>query len=422
MKKIIGLGIIGFILVVGSINARAASTVPSDGVLYSDSGKTVKEALDELFTGLKEKQTEIDNLKKVGDATAEYIVSGKTALVQGKTVTGTIPNRTSVSAAKATGVTDVVGLNSSNFSNVAVSPYAGSLHWTVNSDGVSRLALRVPHGLYGGTSLSAYNDGDGYVGIGTDAFGNATTSQVLSGSTFTSTSGLKISGTMVNNGYGGDASKLILSTDNNLYYRIPVGYYSLNPNTNLSEVKASYSSVATAIGLTAVKLAKGQTVLGIQGTYVCASDTTASAADIVSGKTAYVSGNKVTGTASRTKVVTKTESYTIPKKASDGGMYAYNIRSTTIESLLGFVPTYEMIIFHCSTTSDGNADRDLIAYKIGDWIYHPTYSVSSSTPKATTTVAKGNSYTNVVTPPYFKLFNNTSSPLYVKGYTIVGVE
>ena len=57
---------------------------------------------------------------------------------------------------------------------------------------------------------------------------------------------------------------------------------------------ATYEQVANAIGLTADRLAPDGYVLGIYGTYT--SDATATAADIVAGKTAYINGEKVTGT------------------------------------------------------------------------------------------------------------------------------
>ena len=61
-----------------------------------------------------------------------------------------------------------------------------------------------------------------------------------------------------------------------------------------SFVNIPQPSVALAIGLTAAKLLKNQSVLGISGT--ATSDANASAGYIYSGKTAYVNGNKITGT------------------------------------------------------------------------------------------------------------------------------
>lgn len=61
-----------------------------------------------------------------------------------------------------------------------------------------------------------------------------------------------------------------------------------------------YSAVANAIGLTGDKIVSGNTILGVAGTAqtgVDTSDATATAADILSGKTAYVNGVKLTGTA-----------------------------------------------------------------------------------------------------------------------------
>ena len=60
-----------------------------------------------------------------------------------------------------------------------------------------------------------------------------------------------------------------------------------------------YSSLASTIGLTAEKLVRGNTILGIEGTQALGydtSDATAVAGDIVSGKTAYINGGVVTGT------------------------------------------------------------------------------------------------------------------------------
>ncbi len=92
-------------------------------------------------------------------------------------------------------------------------------------------------------------------------YGNASASQILSGKTAL-VGGSKVTGTMPNN-LSGTASSVI-TYENSLYYRIPAGYYGgLGWG---SEISATYADVASAIGLTAGKLLKGQTVLGITGT------------------------------------------------------------------------------------------------------------------------------------------------------------
>ena len=82
-------------------------------------------------------------------------------------------------------------------------------------------------------------------------------------------------------------------------------------------IGASQSAVAAAIGLTAPKIIQGQTILGIEGTAdvtleLDTFDATAVAADLREGKTAYVAGEKITGTSKEvatleTRVKTTTE-------------------------------------------------------------------------------------------------------------------
>jgi hypothetical protein len=140
-------------------------------------------------------------------------------------------------------------------------------------------------------------------------YGNASASQILKDKTAL-VGGSKVTGTMPNN-LSGTASSVI-TYENSLYYRIPAGYYGgLGWG---SEISATYADVASAIGLTAGKLLKGQTVLGITGTgetscpecptcptCLNTSDATATAADISDGKTAYVNGQKITGTGMKGK-------------------------------------------------------------------------------------------------------------------------
>lgn len=63
------------------------------------------------------------------------------------------------------------------------------------------------------------------------------------------------------------------------------------------------SWIAEADGLTSEKIVKGNTILGVEGTAetgIDTSDATATTEDIASGKTAYVNGEKITGTLEQT--------------------------------------------------------------------------------------------------------------------------
>lgn len=69
-------------------------------------------------------------------------------------------------------------------------------------------------------------------------------------------------------------------------------------NGSFVTTKPTYQELAEAINLTPDKIVKGETVLAIEGSYegIDTSDATATADEIVKGKTAYVNGEKVTGT------------------------------------------------------------------------------------------------------------------------------
>jgi hypothetical protein len=74
--------------------------------------------------------------------------------------------------------------------------------------------------------------------------------------------------------------------------------WAVNNTTQLS-TPISEEFIAGTIDLTADKIVKGETVLGIEGTAETGTDTsdaTATAEDIVEGKTAYVNGEKLEGT------------------------------------------------------------------------------------------------------------------------------
>lgn len=98
--------------------------------------------------------------------------------------------------------------------------------------------------------------------------------------------------TAVANSASGSSNKLTFTpTTANKYINIPTGY-----NTT-----ASYYTLKGDSNLKAENIKSGVTIFGISGSYTAStgldtSDATASAADILSNKTAYVNGSKITGT------------------------------------------------------------------------------------------------------------------------------
>lgn len=104
----------------------------------------------------------------------------------------------------------------------------------------------------------------------------ATAANILSGKT-AYVGGAKVTGTMANNG-----TKTAYIENNGESVTLSKGYYS------------GGSITADITNLTAANIKSGVTVGGVAGTFT--SDAKATAADIASGKTAYVNGEKITGT------------------------------------------------------------------------------------------------------------------------------
>ncbi|RFZ75949.1 hypothetical protein DS742_26275 [Lacrimispora amygdalina] len=100
-------------------------------------------------------------------------------------------------------------------------------------------------------------------------------------------------GTIPNKGFS-TASQSVTTSGSNLVTRIPNGAYITNASSGYPEITSSLSSVASVGGLTAAKILSGQTALGISGT--ATSDANSTASQILSGRTAYVNGIKLTGT------------------------------------------------------------------------------------------------------------------------------
>lgn len=134
--------------------------------------------------------------------------------------------------------------------------------------------------------------------------------------------------TAVANSASGSSNKLTFTpTTANKYINIPTGY-----NTT-----ASYYTLKGDSNLKAENIKSGVTIFGISGSYTAStgldtSDATASAADILSNKTAYVNGSKITGTMANNgqtggTITSQGGTYTIPAGYTTGGTVTANISS-----------------------------------------------------------------------------------------------
>ncbi len=165
----------------------------------------------------------------------------------------------------------------------------------------------------------------------------AAAGDVLTGKVIVTTDGKVTTGTMANNGA---ASKVLTVLEPS--YTVPKGYHSgagtvsIVPETKTATPSKSQQTISPTEG----KVLSSVTVNAIPEEYVDTSDATAAAKDILSGKTAYVAGEKVTGSMADNGAISAsfdgltTTSYSVPAGYTSGGSVSL---SSDIEEALAAI-------------------------------------------------------------------------------------
>ena len=201
-------------------------------------------------------------------ATAEDILQGEPAYVNGEKITGNVPFYLSKTFNHGADDTTISFNESGNKINHRINTPE---RFALLGGSSSRINLNVP----------------------TSTYGDATAADVTAGKTFTSSSGLKVNGTMTDN--GSVSATLDTGTPS---YTIPAGKHSGEGTVSITtESKtATPSEVKQSIYPLSGKVLSSVVVNAIPSNYVDTSDADATAANIQSGRTAYVNGVKITGT------------------------------------------------------------------------------------------------------------------------------
>lgn len=167
----------------------------------------------------------------------------------------------------------------------------------------------------------------------------ATAADVLANKIIVNASGETVAGTMANNGA---VSKTLDATTGNQSYAVPKGYHSGTGAVKivLEEKSATPTKSAQTLTPTSGKVLSKVTVAAIPAEYITTADATATAAQILADKTAYVAGEKVTGTMANNGAISKSidgltvTSASIPAGYTSGGTVSL---TTDIEDALAAI-------------------------------------------------------------------------------------
>ncbi len=202
-------------------------------------------------------------------------------------------NRGAVSATVREGDTYTIPAGYHNGSGT-VSGVAGGGNYTLQSKTATptkkQQSITPDSGYYGLSDVTVAPIPDAYQDVSSVT---AVAGDVLTGKVFVTADGKVITGTMANNGAAG-ATLTVTS----ISYTIPAGYHDGKGVVKivLEEKTVTPTKAAQVVTPAAGKVLSKVTVAAIPDNYIDTGDADAVAANILEDKTAYVDGDKVTGT------------------------------------------------------------------------------------------------------------------------------
>ena len=256
----------------------------------------------------------VDNMNDLVDttdanATSNDMVLNKTAYVGGQKITGILETAAGVSIDNSNNTdTHIFLTNVSDIPSMVVNAEINDLYGVrkIVEDGVDLEIIAPQSQIADVISLTTdkIKAGESILGVQGSASvvdtedANAVAENIINGQT-AYVNGEKVTGTMqtqttwfVNNAKHLSSSHLGESYGlNKLSYNSPVAM----PKTNSGQIYVTIprETLASSLGITADVVKTGTFISGVTGTFT--SDANAVANDIVSGKTAYVNGQKLTG-------------------------------------------------------------------------------------------------------------------------------
>lgn len=233
-----------------------------------------------------------------------------------------IENRGAVSATVQEGDTYTIPKGYHNGSGT-VSGVAGGGNYTLQSKSATptkkQQAITPDSGYYGLSDVTVAAIPEAFQDVSSV---NAAAAEVLANKIIVTADGTVTTGTMANNG----AVSKTLDTETPSY-SIPKGYHSGTGKVQLvtEEKNVTPTKSAQTVAPTSGKVLAKVTVAAIPSAYITTTDATAAAADMLSGKTAYVNGAKVTGSMANNGAVSAEidgltqNSYNVPAGYTSGG-------------------------------------------------------------------------------------------------------